>query len=129
MELKIEQAKLKYNYQYKIIEDGNIVNTAEINRIVFWGFRKISLFDANGNQVISLRQEDKKKLILENIPIIAFFKFSRCPYIYYKDGEKQGYLRDNNESIIGEILGKNLRYGVTRQRIFLYIAMMYRLQQ
>ncbi|ADL52035.1 hypothetical protein [Clostridium cellulovorans] len=31
MELKIEQAKLKYNYQYKIIEDGNVINTAEIN--------------------------------------------------------------------------------------------------
>ncbi|ADL50425.1 hypothetical protein [Clostridium cellulovorans] len=106
MELRIEKVRLKDNYQYKIIEEDNLINTAEVNRIVYFDFRKISLFDTDGNEVISLRQEDKKKLILENTPIISIFRFSSCPYIYYKNGENQGYLRNNHGSVIGEILGK-----------------------
>lgn len=95
MELIIKQSMLQANFQYKIYEKDNLIYTASVNRALLPSLRKIFVRDINGKEICSLKQEDILKLILKQLPFISFFKFSVCPFIYYENNERAGYIREN----------------------------------
>jgi hypothetical protein len=106
MELIIEQEVLKANYEYKIYVDKELIYISKINRTIATTLRKIHLYDRDGNEICCLKQESWLKLILQNIPFVCLFSFAVCPYIFYRDGIRQGYLReafDGDWVVIGEI--------------------------
>lgn len=115
MKLIIEQEKFKFNYQYKIFDDNELVYIGRANRTVIPQPRKISLCDLNNNELdIILKEENIIKFIISYIPILGWFNFSVCPYNLYVNGMKQGFLskvvqrKNTHPSIIGEIKGHNI---------------------
>lgn len=92
MELTIKQSKLKFHFEYEIYEYYKLIYRAKINRMMIPYFRKIYLYDVNGNEICCLKQESWLKLILSMFPIVNFFKFSVCPYNFYKNSIKKGFL-------------------------------------
>lgn len=109
MELTVDQTYAKkVNCEYKIRENGNIIYKAALKRtILFPSLNKIYLYEPNGKEICILKQEDKVKFICEMVPIISMFS-SICPYIYYKNGVKQGYIIEqrSGSDIMAEIQDK-----------------------
>lgn len=107
MELIIKQSQLKKNFQYKIYALDELIYTAQANRIIIPRFRNITLFNHKGEIVCSFKQNEWKKFILSKIPIISLFRFSICPFSYYKGGIEKGYTKGKVEGgyIFGAIDG------------------------
>ncbi|EYE87304.1 hypothetical protein Q428_14055 [Fervidicella metallireducens AeB] len=110
MELIIEQSKFKLNYEYKVYASSELIYIAKINRNIIPSLRKIYLYESNGKEVCCLKQENWLKFILQNIPFVNFLESSICDYVYYKNGIKEGYLREKTSGdsiVIGKIKGQD----------------------
>ncbi|QHI73456.1 hypothetical protein [Aminipila terrae] len=109
MEIIIKQSKLKYNYEYKIYSQSNLLLLGKANRTIFPSKRKIEISYPNGNIVCTLKQENDFKYILSCIPIINLLKICACPYILYFNNQNKGYFMQQgfwNRDIVG-IIGNN----------------------
>lgn len=110
MELTIKQSKFRFNYQYKVYESSELLYTATINRTIIPFLRQANLYKLDGKKISCLKQESWIKFILGIAPIISFFSFTVCPYIYYENDIKQGYLeekRNGSSYVFGKISGIN----------------------
>ncbi|CEH33425.1 hypothetical protein [Romboutsia lituseburensis] len=116
MELVIEKKQLKKykletrKHEFKIYSDEELIYTAKRSRMrpIIEGMTKIYLYDKYENKICFIKQEGWLQRILINIPIIGSFLFAMCPYIFYKDEVRQGYLKwqggkVNTANAVGEI--------------------------
>ena len=74
MEIIINQARLKYNYEYKIYTQSKLILTGKANRTILPIRRKLEIFDPFGNNICSLKQENLFKYVMSCIPILNMFK-------------------------------------------------------
>lgn len=106
MRLLVKHTKVRKSYEYKVYRDGEMLYKvyAQIPNIL--KLNRVLIYDINGREVLNVRQESYKKLILGCIPFICMLKFSVCPFNCYRDGGNVGYVREE-ANIIGEVDNKS----------------------
>ncbi|WP_346938616.1 hypothetical protein [uncultured Clostridium sp.] len=108
MELRISQSSFNLNYEYTIFKQNEIIYYGKANRVLLPKFRKIQIFNYKNEHLLSVKQESFLRILLTHLPIISFFGFSVCPYVFYYGDSKIGYMEEehNGSSIVkGEIYG------------------------
>lgn len=91
----MKQCEFKFNYEYKVYQGYEHVYTGKATRNILPWMRNIKLFDKNGNEVASLRQESKIKFFLRFIPLVNWLKVAVCPFNFYEDNNNIGFIKEN----------------------------------
>lgn len=124
MEFTIRQSNFKYNYEYKIYRLNQLIYNAKINRVIIPQFRKIKLYSIENQEILCIRQKDYLKFLLGHIPIFNLFSFSICPYEFYKDNVKIGYMKmksNTNRCIEGKVYDKQYQiWEYNGEYVFIY---------
>ncbi len=106
MEMTVEQAMFNVkSYEYKFFMDDKLAFVGKANRTVIPIPRKIWLYDDVGKELCSLRQENLRRFIISNIPLIGFFQGQDCPFNFYCNGLKQGSFVEKYFNLSGLIEG------------------------
>jgi len=108
MELRISQSSFNLNYEYTIFKENKVIYYGKANRVLLPKCRNIQVFNYDKEQLISVKQESILRVLLSYLPIISFFNFTVCPYVFYCGDFKIGYMEEeyNGSSIAkGEIYG------------------------
>ncbi|MDD7795082.1 hypothetical protein [Clostridium sp. 'White wine YQ'] len=86
----VGMANCIYNvYENEILIYKGVVNTTNL----LWP-KKVTLYGADGKEICYAKQENILNFIMECMPIINLFSFSSCPFIYYKDNENVGKVKN-----------------------------------
>jgi hypothetical protein len=110
MDISIKKELLTSDYKYTIYSGLQVIYTATANRTVVPYLRKVFIFNSEGQEQCSVRQENLLRFILQKLFGTIIFKRNLCPYKVYEDGKNKGFMKERSNQgacILGQINGDN----------------------